>query len=302
MTSPYHFYFVFVPRRAYNWRKVRFWKVAVLKQISAMYRKNSWKFSERLFDLWLLVHMPQVITKLSLVLHFSISATEDVQKNWSLPAVLFWQISFTICVCLSISFFLSSFDHGTFERSCYSSLCFNGWCDWVENEVKTGSTILLTLMLLIRIVWSFVWRKFSSVGKENDEMRWSMDKSSSLGFPCHPKKYSRDTSIKAWGRPRHPFFINKNIRSSFKTLYFYCFICYVFFLEHLYFRFQFSFVLVAAINGWTPTCFFDKTHSVFIAKNTLVFTLIVQRVFSFSNTAFSFLFCLDFCSGLVSYL
>jgi hypothetical protein len=34
-----------------------------------------------------------------------------------------------------------------------------------------------------------------------------------------------------------PFFINKNIWSSFKTIYFYCFICYVFFLEHLYFCF-----------------------------------------------------------------
>jgi hypothetical protein len=30
--------------------------------------------------------------------------------------VLFWQISATICVCLSIAFFLSSFDHGTFEE------------------------------------------------------------------------------------------------------------------------------------------------------------------------------------------
>jgi hypothetical protein len=41
-----------------------------------------------------------------------------------------------------------------------------------------------------------------------------------------------------------PFFINKNIRSSFKTLYFYCFICYVFFLERLYFLLSifFSFV------------------------------------------------------------
>jgi hypothetical protein len=37
----------------------------------------------------------------------------------------------------------------------------------------------------------------------------------------------------------------------------------------------------------------------FITKNTLVFTLIVQRVFSFSATAFSFCFCLDFCSDLV---
>jgi len=36
-----------------------------------------------------------------------------------------------------------------------------------------------------------------------------MDKSSSLGMPLHPKKYSRGTSIKAWGCPRHPLFINK---------------------------------------------------------------------------------------------
>jgi hypothetical protein len=87
-----------------------------------------------------------------------------------------------------------------------------------------------------------------------------------------------------------PFFINKNIRSSLKTLYFYCFICYVFFLERLYFCFQFSFVLFAVINGWTPTYLFWRRHSVFIAWNTLVFTLIVLQVFSFSSIAFSFCF------------
>jgi hypothetical protein len=71
-------------------------------------------------------------------------------------------------------------------------------------------------------------------------------------------------------------------------------------LERLYFCFQFYFVLFAAINGCTPTYFFWRRHTLFfIAKNTLVFTLIVQRVFSFSSTAFSFLFCLDFCSDLV---
>jgi hypothetical protein len=64
------FYFVFVPRRTSNWRKVRFGEVAVLKQISALYHKNSWKFSKCLFDMRFLVHMPQVISKLSLVLHF----------------------------------------------------------------------------------------------------------------------------------------------------------------------------------------------------------------------------------------
>jgi hypothetical protein len=60
-------------------------------------------------------------------------------------------------------------------------------------------------------------------------------------------------------------------------------------LERLYFRFQFF--LFAAINGWTPKNFFWRIHTpFFIAKNTLVFTLIVQRVFSFSSTAFSFRF------------
>jgi hypothetical protein len=50
-----------------------------------------------------------------------------------------------------------------------------------------------------------------------------------------------------------------------------------FFLERIYFCFQFSFVLFAAINCWTPTNFFWRRHtSFFIAKDTLFFTLIVQ--------------------------
>jgi hypothetical protein len=66
--------------------------------------------------------------------------------------------------------------------------------------------------------------------------------------------------------PWHPFFINKNIRSSFKTLNFYCFICYVFFLERLYFCFQFYFVLFDVINAWITAClFWRETRSVFIA-------------------------------------
>jgi hypothetical protein len=62
-------------------------------------------------------------------------------------------------------------------------------------------------------------------------------------------------------------------------------------LEHLYFHFKFSFVLFAAINGWTQTYFFWRICTpFFIAKNTLVFTLFVHQVFSFSSTAFSFHF------------
>jgi hypothetical protein len=82
--------------------------------------------------------------------------------------------------------------------------------------------------------------------------------------PCHPKKYLRITSVKAWGCPEAPLLHQQNIRSSFKTLYFYCFVYYVFFLERLYFCFQFCFVLFAAINGWTPNIFLlEKTHFVF---------------------------------------
>jgi hypothetical protein len=116
MTSPYHFYFIVVPRRTSNLGGVRFGEVAVLKQILVLHRKNSWKFSVYLFDLRFLVRMPQVTSKLSLVLHFLIWATEGPRKNRPLSAILFWQISATICVCLSIAFFFSSFDHRAFEE------------------------------------------------------------------------------------------------------------------------------------------------------------------------------------------
>jgi hypothetical protein len=128
-----------------------------------------------------------------------------------------------------------------------------------------------------------------------------MDKSSSLGMPMSPQEISKWYKRQSLGMPpRHPIFIDKKIWSPFNTIYFYCFIFYAFFLEHLYFCFQFYFVLYAAINGWTPINFFWRRRtSFFIAKNTLVFTLIIQRVFSFSRTAFSFLFRLDFCLDLV---
>jgi hypothetical protein len=40
ITSPYPFYFVFVPREASNLSEVGFGDVAVLKQFSVMHRKN----------------------------------------------------------------------------------------------------------------------------------------------------------------------------------------------------------------------------------------------------------------------
>jgi hypothetical protein len=45
-----------------------------------------------------------------------------------------------------------------------------------------------------------------------------------------PRNIQEVQELKLGDAQGTPFFINKNIRSSFKTLYFYCFICYVFFL------------------------------------------------------------------------
>jgi hypothetical protein len=67
MTAPYLVYFIVVPREASNLSEVRFGDVNVLKLFSVLHRKNSYKFSVYLLDLRFLVHMPQVISKLSLV-------------------------------------------------------------------------------------------------------------------------------------------------------------------------------------------------------------------------------------------
>jgi hypothetical protein len=151
MTSPYHFYFIFVPSRTSNSREVRFGGVAILKQISALHRKNSLKFSEYLFDLTFLVHMPQVISKLSFVWHFPNWATEGPRKNWPLSAVLFWQISVTICVCLSIAFFLSYFDHGTFEE--VATVVYALYVVFLSLKLnqKGWFTIMFILTLLIEL-------------------------------------------------------------------------------------------------------------------------------------------------------
>jgi hypothetical protein len=130
-----------------------------------------------------------------------------------------------------------------------------------------------------------------------------MDKSSRLGMPMHPKKYPRSTSIKAWGFPRGTPSSSAKIRSPFKTLYFYCFMHYAFFLERLCFCFQFSFVLVAVINVWITSCFWRETCFIFHLPRTLYFSLLSFNECSlFLELHLAFVFCLDFCSDLVLYL
>jgi hypothetical protein len=115
-----------------------------------------------------------------------------------------------------------------------------------------------------------------------------------------PRNIKEVQASKLGDAPEAPLLHQQKIRSPFKTLYFYCFMHYAFFLERLCYCFQFYFLLFAAINGLiTSCCSGERLIPFSIAKNTLVFTLIVQRVFSFSATAFSFCFRLDFCSDLL---
>jgi hypothetical protein len=123
-------------------------------------------------------------------------------------------------------------------------------------------------------------------------MSWRMDKSSSLEMPMHrPKKYPRSISVKAWGCPRGTPSSLAKIRSPFKTLYFYCFMHYAFFLEHQLFLFSVFFCFVCC-NKWLDHIMClerDMLH--FSLPRTLRFSLLsFQWVFSFSATAFSFCF------------
>jgi hypothetical protein len=78
---------------------------------------------------------------------------------------------------------------------------------------------------------------------------------------------------------------------------------YAFFLERLYFSFQFSLVLFAAINGWSPTNFFWRRCTRFHLPRTLHFSLLSFNECSlFLELRLAFIFRLDFCSDLVIYL
>jgi hypothetical protein len=123
-------------------------------RFSVLHCKNSWKFSVYLLDLWFLVHMPQVISKLSLVEHFLIWATENSLKIRPFSAVLFWQISTNI-LCLPLDRFLFEFFWSrNFWGNCYSSIYFICGGFELKLEAKRGWFIdMLTLMLLIELCW-----------------------------------------------------------------------------------------------------------------------------------------------------
>jgi hypothetical protein len=91
--------------------------------------------------------------------------------------------------------------------------------------------------------------------------------------------------------PRGTPFLHRQKSGHLSRHYIFIASCTMHFSWSICFCFQFYFVLFAAINGWITSCsFWRRWTPLSIAKNTLVFTLLVERVFSFSATAFSFHF------------
>jgi hypothetical protein len=90
-------------------------------------------------------------------------------------------------------------------------------------------------------------------------------KNSRLGMPMSPQEISKKYKNQSLGMAKAPPSSSTKISGHLSRHYIFiasyamCFSWSIFF-------FQFSFVLFAIINGWTPSIFLlDKTHSVFIA-------------------------------------
>jgi hypothetical protein len=107
----------------------------------------------------------------------------------------------------------------------------------------------------------------------------------------HPNKYPRSISVKAWGCPPAPL-LHRQKSGHLSTHYIFIASCIMRFSWSVScFSFQFSLVLLAAINGWTPKNFFWRSCLAFHLPRTLHFSLYsFLRVFSFSRTTFSFQF------------
>ena len=112
--------------------------------------------------------------------------------------------------------------------TCFSYVILN-FVDWI--------TVIIALTLLMRIVMSFVWRKFSSVGREEWCNKIKDGQELKLGDApvVTPRNIQEVQASKLGDAQGIPSSSAKSTRSFFNALYFYCFMQYVLFLERLYF-------------------------------------------------------------------
>ena len=102
----------------------------------------------------------------------------------------------------------------------------------------------------MKIVRSFVWRKFSSVGREGWYENLNYGQNLKLGDThVTPKKYPRSTSIKSWGCPRHPHLLQQKYQVFFQDTIF-LFLHMICVVLGASFYFAFSFVCLLAGHNW----------------------------------------------------
>jgi hypothetical protein len=104
-----------------------------------------------------------------------------------------------------------------------------------------------------------------------------------------PRNIQEVQASKLGDAPEAPPSSSAKTRSPFKTLYFYCFMHYAFFLERQLFLLSVFFCFVCC-NKWLDhiMLFLEERNFTFHLPRTLRFSLLsFQRVFSFSRTPFS---------------
>jgi hypothetical protein len=132
-------------------------------------------------------------------------------------------------------------------------------------------------------VFSFVWRKFSSIG---------------IGEWWDELKNGR--KLKLGDAPEAPL-LHRQKSGHLSTHYIFIASCIMHFSWSVRcFSFQFCLVLFAAINGWTPTNSFRRSCLAFHLPRTLRFLLLSFNECSlFLELRLAFVFRLDFYSDLV---
>jgi hypothetical protein len=151
-----------------------------------------------------------------------------------------------------------------------------------------------------RIVLSFVWRKFSSVGIGEWWDEFKNGKKLKLGDAHAPQEISKRYKRQSLGCPRGTPSSSAK-KGHISTHYIFIVSCTIHFSWSVScFSFQFCLVLFDAINGWTPTNFFRRSCLAFHLPRTLRFSLLSFNECSlFLLLRLAFDFHLDLCSDLV---
>ena len=206
------------------------------KQILSLDRKIRIKSPDHLFGLNCFDSVLYIIVFRVSVLSFLIWVAEVSRTGQLLLAVLFFTDSVLFCLTFTLQI-----KNLLFLCKNLLAILRNSRTSRISLFPARYNYFIKGTNLANQIMMSYVWREFSSVRGKMIK-RFRSVKRSSLGMPpCTPKKYSRRLKRLSLGMPPCiPFSINI-ISSSFVSLYFYHFMCYVLCLERLAFSFLFSF-------------------------------------------------------------